>query len=286
MIASQQTMLSNENRICNYLKLNLTKSDNDHLYRCSVINDAITRPITKDFSVLVEYKPEAKLHLLSAPETDEKLAILENTSIELYCNATGLPNVISYQWYFNEIRLDDFTNLRSLKLAQLKRHQAGQYMCRASNKHGMSAATFHIEIIYAQLNALNRTTSDAESQNLREPKAIYINSVENSSVTLNCRLDSNRREEIVWYYYQLDRQDKVINKIKLNDFAAITQTGRNGIQKTFSRFMINKLSDRNSGYYACAVQFRLSDDLRGSYLVQENVTYYLQVQCKSTFLYC
>ena len=153
-------------------------------------------------------------------------------------------------------------------------------MCRAGNRHGNTAALFRVEIRYAQLSALNRTTSDAESENLRQPRAVYINSVENSSLTLNCRLESNERQEIVWRYYQLDRRDRVVNAVRLSDFAVVTEAGRNGVERTFSRLMINGLGERHSGYYACAVHFRLADDLNNSAVVAQNVTYYLQVQCE------
>jgi len=151
----QTSMLSSSNhKFCNYLQLNLTRLDNDHFYKCSVVNQAIKEPINKNIFISVEYKPTATLHLAANPQVDKQLAVLEDTSVELFCNATALPNVISYQWFFNEIRLDDFTNTRSLRLAQLKRHQAGEYTCRAENKHGLSVATFRIEIICKCLNNL------------------------------------------------------------------------------------------------------------------------------------
>ncbi len=138
---------SSNNKFCNYLQLNLSRHDNDYFYKCSVVNQAIKEPLNKNIFISVEFKPIASLHLSGSPMINKQLALLEDTSVELFCNATALPNVISYQWFFNEIRLDDFTNVKSLKLAQLKRHQTGEYTCRAENKHGYSEARFRIEII-------------------------------------------------------------------------------------------------------------------------------------------
>lgn len=148
----QHTMLSNDNKLCNYLKLKLNRTDNDIFYKCSVANQAIKKPLTKNLFISVEYKPETQLHLAAHPLIVSELSVIEDTSVELFCNASALPNILSYQWFFNDIRLDDFTNLNTLKLAQLKRHQAGQYSCRAQNKHGVSSDSFRIEIICKWLN--------------------------------------------------------------------------------------------------------------------------------------
>lgn len=127
---------------------------------------------------------------------------------------------------------------------------------------------------------LNRTTSLAESQNLRQRNAIYINSVENSSITLSCRLDATGHQKVTWYYYQLNRNDQVINKVKLGDYMTKLQTGRMGIQKSKSELRLNNLREQNSGYYSCAINFRIEDSLKNSKVIQQNVTYFLQVQCK------
>lgn len=273
---TKYTMLSKD-KICNYFKLNLTRQDNDHYFKCSVINRAIKRPINKNLFLAVEYKPHTNLHFVGNPSIN-RLSVIENTSVSLFCNATGLPNSIKYEWFFNDIRLDDFTNLKTLQLAQLKRHQAGEYTCRAQNKHGVSGASFSIEIIYAQITALNRTTSRAESLNLRQKNAIYINSVENSTVNLDCRLDTNDRQEIIWYYYQLNKNDQIVNRIKLTDHTKTSKNPRSGILTSISQIKLNKLRDRNSGYYSCGVRFKLTDSLKNSKIIEQNVTYYLQVQ--------
>lgn len=279
----EHTMLSSDkSKICDYLKINLTRDDNDHYFKCSVTNRAIKGPINKNLFISVEYKPEVNLHLVEKPQIKNDLKIIENTSVSLFCNATGLPNNLKYQWFFNDIRLDDFTNQKILKLAKIKRHQAGTYTCRAANKHGVTGGSFQIEIVYAQISALNKTTSLAESHNLRQNNAIYINSVENSSITLNCRLDSNSRQHVTWHYYQLNKNDKIVNKIKLNDYMTTIVSGRYGIQKSMSQLKLNNIRDQNSGYYTCGIQFRLIDSLNNTKMVEQNSTYYLQVQYSPT----
>ncbi len=132
--------------------------------------------------------------------------------------------------------------------------------------------------IDAQISALNQTTSTAESQNLRQMNAVYINSVENSTITLGCRLDATERQKVTWFYYQLNRNGQIVNKRQLADQMSITS--RMQIQKSKSLLRLDNLREANSGYYSCGISFRLEDGLKNERNILQNVTYYLQVQCK------
>ncbi len=125
---------------------------------------------------------------------------------------------------------------------------------------------------------MNRTTSTAESQNLRQPNAIYINSVENSTISLGCRLDATERQKVAWFYYQLNRNGQIVNRRQLSD--QMTSSGRMQIQKSKSELRLESLREANSGYYACGISFRLVDELKNERFIVQNVTYYVQVQCK------
>ena len=246
------------------------------------------------------------------PWIKNKLTLIENSSIGLFCNATALPNSISYKWFFNDKQLGEYTNSKLLSISNLKRHQAGNYTCKCFNKHGEAHSQFRIEILCkqrcflikwlidlnkyfifvdwkdAQLVSLNKATSDKEGQSLRQPKAIYINSNETASlITLNCKLDSNSLEgRVDWHFFQLDKQGRQVKKAKISS-RLITAVSK-GIQvdasqqmHTFSQLRLESLNANNSGYYACSVQFTLKDDLNQTELVAQNATYYLNVQCES-----
>ncbi len=97
--------------------------------------------------IFLKVKPVTALHLEDKPTVKNKLSIIENTSITLFCNSTAMPNVITYEWYFNEQRLGNQINSKTLRLVNLKRDQSGNYSCKCSNKHGHSQSVFNIEII-------------------------------------------------------------------------------------------------------------------------------------------
>jgi len=137
-ILLQQNRLENTNylkskHMCNYLSLNLTRMDNEFIYKCSVSNEALSETnvfledsiklsveckIWKKKSLLninsiisnfnfnsLTDKPETLVHLIGQPSIINKLTLVENSTISLYCNATARPHAINFEWYFNDVLL-------------------------------------------------------------------------------------------------------------------------------------------------------------------------------------
>ncbi len=129
----------------------------------------------------------------------------------------------------------------------------------------------------AQITSANKSIS--QLQNLRQPGAVFINAIENSSLVLTCELKSNPQiEQVVWYYYQLNKQNQMVNKVSLS----------NSIQKrtiindvSYSQLSLNEVAFNNTGYYSCAINnVLLNDSLGQRYLVNKNASFFLQVQCE------
>ena len=59
-------------------------------------------------------KPETLVHLIGQSSIINKLTLVENSTISLYCNATARPHAINFEWYFNDVLLKGKNNLREL----------------------------------------------------------------------------------------------------------------------------------------------------------------------------
>jgi hypothetical protein len=128
-----------------------------------------------------------------------------------------------------------------------------------------------------------------ESQSLRQPNALFVNTYENTSITLTCEIESSRmNENVVWHYFQLDKDANVVNKFQLSNFDGRTNSV-NGIKRLssidrqkrfYSHLNLYNVTLNNSGYYSCSINTVLKDDLNQTLFVKANATYYLQVQCK------
>jgi hypothetical protein len=122
-----------------------------------------------------------------------------------------------------------------------------------------------------------------ESQSLRQKNALFINTHENSSITLTCEIESSRmNENVQWHYFQLDQNNQIINKFQLNtqNKRAFLNNDLKLQKKFYSHLNLYNVTLNNSGYYSCSIQTMIKDDLNQSLVVRANSTYFLQVQCK------
>ena len=129
--------------------------------------------------------------------------------------------------------------------------------------------------------AANRTQSyELESRNLRQLGAIFISSHENASVTLACEIDSNPLvENGHWYFYQISKESKVVNKVMLSNWISNMNVILNKTEKRYyTQLTLNNLTLNHSGYYQCAINFVLSDNLNQTFFVNSSATYFLQVK--------
>lgn len=284
-----QTRLNSRGQLCHALSLNVTRHDNNVVYKCSITNDATTRTIEDTMTLSVEYKPEVRVHLSGAPQSPlVKLSVLENSTIELYCNATASPSLLSYEWFVNDFPLRDFRTER-LQLTRLRRNQFGNYTCKASNRHGSSRASFAVDIIYASLVAANKTSNGGagfyyESSRVAQG-AVHTTAVENASVILSCEIQSNPLvDTVTWYYYQVDGKGRIVNKVAQSNWITSINVILNETEKRYySQLYLNGVSANQTGYYACSINFHLVDQLNKTKQIDSNATYFLQVQCKCEF---
>ncbi|CAF0713218.1 unnamed protein product [Brachionus calyciflorus] len=277
LMNSSSIYSTSDDQLCNVYKFNLSRSDNDFVYKCSVSNHAYKNKVEDKILLSVEYKPEVKVHLMNNSSVANSLRLIENSTVIIYCNSTAVPSVQAYQWYFNDQILKS-EQKNSILIRNLKNYQYGNYACRASNKHGSAKSFIRIEVLYAKVISGNKTQT--ESSNLRISNSNYINTFQNSSLTLMCEIDSNPLvDKVDWFFFQLNKKNQIINKIQIKN-------GINGINRNLNethKLHISQLNLLNvdynqSGYYTCLIHTNLKDDLAQTTTVFSNSTYFLQVQ--------
>ena len=92
-------------------------------------------------------KPKVRLQFKEQPSL-LNLAVVENSSIVLYCNSTAIPSAINYEWYLNDQKISTSShNTNFLQLDNLNREHAGNYSCKCTNRHGSSNAFFKVDVI-------------------------------------------------------------------------------------------------------------------------------------------
>lgn len=172
----------------------------------------------------------------------------------------------------------------NLLIKNLQSYQNGNYICKASNKHGSTNSLFNIEILYAKIGSFNDSHNYAESFNLKHSNAIFINTFENSSLALMCEIDANPLvDQVEWFFYRIEHDDK-INKTRIkNGINGITRSINQTRKLYFSQLNIVNVNHNQSGYYSCVIRTKIHDDLERKLNIVTNSTYYLQVQCKFTF---
>ena len=70
----------------------------------------------------------------------------------------------------------------------------------------------------------------------------------------------------------------------LSNWISNTNVVLNKTEKRFyTQLTLNNVTLNHSGYYACAINFILSDNLNQTLAVNSNATYFLQVKCKFEF---
>lgn len=100
---------------------------------------------------------------------------------------------------------------------------------------------------------------------------------------LSCEIKSNPMiENVVWHYYQLNKQNQVVNKVMLSNWISSINTVLNETEKRYySQLNLNNLTSNHTGFYSCSINFLLIDNLNQTQVINSNATYFLQVQCKS-----
>lgn len=78
-----------------------------------------------------------------------------------------------------------------------------------------------------------------------------------------------------WYYYQINKDNKIINKVSLNQIIS-TSSPKNKNQ--YTNINLNNLASTNTGYYTCEINYILTDNLNQTFIGISDATYFLQVQ--------
>lgn len=117
-------------------------------------------------------------------------------------------------------------------------------------------------------------------RNLRESQAVFVSTYENSTLTLSCEIDSNPlNENVIWYYYELNKQNQVKNKVMLSSWiSTITRVINETKKYYYSQLNLINVTSNHSGYYTCAVSSILHDGLNQTHALNANATYFLLVQ--------
>lgn len=170
----------------------------------------------------------------------------------------------------------------SLLIKNLQSYHNGNYVCKASNKHGSTSSAFKLDVLFAKIGSFNQTQSYAESFNLRHSNAIFINTFENSSLALMCEIDSNPLvDQVEWYFYRIGKSGRISQVRIRNGINGISRPINQTRKLFFSQLNIVNVNHNQSGYYSCVIRTKFHDDLGRKLNIVTNSTYYLQVQCKS-----
>jgi hypothetical protein len=289
---TNKTNYRNNQNICNSLILNLTREDNLYNYECSIYNDALPRrskySVKDSVSLNIEYKPEVSIHLAGHKVGLNSVNVLENSSVVLICNADAQPKVISYEWSHNDNILIGFRT-DTLILSNLETTKAGNYSCQAKNKHGQGSSQFNVNVIYANIRAVNNTSSNKYSNNKvtqLSSSSVHISAYEYSSIVLTCQVSSNPFiDKIVWHYYQTDESNQIINRVILSNWVSSVNSIMNDtVKQSYSQLNLFNITANHTGFYSCSIDFPIRDDLDQMKQIKANATYFLQVQCKCLFI--
>lgn len=130
------------------------------------------------------------------------------------------------------------------------------------------------------MKPINRTAY-IDQKNLRDPKAVFVSSYENSSLTLTCEVESNPlNDNVIWFYYELSNEGLVRNQVMLSSRISTLSRVINETKRLFySQLTLANLTSNHSGYYACSLNAVLKDSLNHTHALNANATYFLLVQC-------
>jgi hypothetical protein len=147
----------------------------------------------------------------------------------------------------------------------------------------------------AEIKAVNRTAYIDQKNVLKEQRAVFVSSYENSSLTLTCQVESNpTNDNVMWYYYELSADGHMRNQVVLSSSSTAstwTSSHRSGDDSHsdnapasfYSHLLLSNLTSNHSGYYSCAISSFLVDSLNRTQALHVNSTYFLLVQCKSLY---
>ncbi|XP_026675533.1 nephrin-like isoform X2 [Ceratina calcarata] len=130
------------------LALDLTEEMNGELYTCQARNNEMDRAVHDATTLDVLYKP------IFSPIDPYELIGMEGEPFVVSVSAMGNPNEIRYTWTRDGLPLAS-SNRRisvrgsTLNITRLDRHDAGTYVCEATNEEGTTFYQLNITVQYS-----------------------------------------------------------------------------------------------------------------------------------------
>ncbi|KAJ8317807.1 hypothetical protein KUTeg_004639 [Tegillarca granosa] len=202
------------------LRLDVLDRREQGVYKCTAHNRISSGYV--ELTVIVNYGPGRSIQLQPNKTFYE---VMENSTInDVICSADCRPGC-KITW-----NATCMTNVLSLK--QIKRDQAGVYMCTASNVAGTSMSLFEIKVKYPSviksLNIINKTD--------------YL--MEGDEATLICEIDSYPAPNVLWVYRENgttllkdshERSRLLLQRVRCFDMGTYSCAVYNGIGASQSR---------------------------------------------------
>jgi len=217
------------------VRLPVSRLDNDKEIRCEVIHEALTTILEVSTKLDIQYPPQVSVELMAGDLSD----ISEGDTVSLRCSASGnpAPEVLWYRDGSGEI----VSRQEELSLAEIRRDQAGQYVCQANNSAGQSdPRKIDIRVKYGPV-----ITSVGPSANVTQ--------LLRSKLELTCQASGDPAPRYTWHH--------------------VTEAGAS-VRGHEKNLIITGLSYRDQGHYEC----RATNTVKGmertvkSSLVYVNVT--------------
>ncbi|XP_025196659.1 nephrin-like [Melanaphis sacchari] len=125
------------------LTINVTSEMDGRVYMCEASNTLISKSLNKEVTLNVYHKPTFD----SYPDL---ITYTEGDNIFITLQAKGQPSQITYKWFKNNKPFYSVYNRRvqdsSINITGVKREDAGNYSCEASNTEGFSTFWFIISV--------------------------------------------------------------------------------------------------------------------------------------------
>ncbi|XP_076375305.1 sticks and stones isoform X2 [Megalopta genalis] len=130
------------------LALDVTEEMNGEVYTCQARNNQMERSIHDATTLDVLYKP------IFTPIEEHELIGMEGEPYVISVSAMGNPNVIKYTWTRDGLPLVSGNRRISvrgsmLNITKLDRHDAGTYICEATNDEGTTFFLLNLTVRYA-----------------------------------------------------------------------------------------------------------------------------------------
>ncbi|RVE76542.1 hypothetical protein OJAV_G00010810 [Oryzias javanicus] len=145
-------------------------------YHCVAENE-LGKTASEYVFINVEYPPETSSVSVNPPE------ILEGSSVTLTCSSDANP-AANYTWFKDNRAL---LSEQEVHFSSIRSEDSGNYSCKSENKHGKSSwIPLFLDVQYPP-----RIPSVSVS--------VFVQILENSSVTLTCSCDANPAAAFRWF---------------------------------------------------------------------------------------